>query len=177
MEGSEVKEDYLEGYSCDIALRWAKLNPSLLPVDELDKEIICLLRYNARMSNAELAKTLRTSEATVRRRISALVEKGIIIGFSALVNLRAVENSIKVYMKIRVRQENMDELARKLLLNSSILSLYRTRENGILILEALFLNIESLQEFEDSLKRMDGVEGFETDMVTKAYRKNPWVGI
>lgn len=177
MEGKEVNEQYLEGYSCDIAIRWSKLDPSLLPVDELDKQIICFLRYNARMSNAEMAKLLDTSEATIRRRINQLIKKKIIIGFSALVDLQAVENSIKAYLKIKVDPVRMEEVTKKLEDNISILSLYRRRGENEILAETLFLNMESIQDFEDSLIKINGISDFETMIVSKAYRKNPWIGI
>lgn len=177
MEAKEIDEQHLEGYSCDIAIRWSKIDPSLLPVDELDKQIICFLRYNARMSNAEIAKHLSTSEATVRRRINQLIKKKIIIGFSALVDLQAVENSIKAYLKIKVDPSRLDEVTDRLEDNISILSLYRRRGENEILAETLFLNMESIQDFEDNLERIDGISGFETMIVSKAYRKNPWIGI
>lgn len=177
MEQKEVDEQFLEGYSCDVAIRWSRIDSSLLPVDELDKKIICFLRYDARMSNAEIAKLLKTSEATVRRRISELIKKKIIIGFSALVDLQAVENSIKVYLKIDVEPSRIEDIAEFLDGNMNILSLYRRGGENQIIGEALFLNMEALQEFEDSTPKIPGVMNLETMIVSKAYRKNPWVGI
>lgn len=177
MAVDDVNEQYLEGYSCDVAIRWSKIDPSLLPVDELDKQIICLLRYNARMSNAEIAKAIGTSEATVRRRISRLIEKKIIIGFSALVDLQAVENSIKAYLKIKVDPRKMDEISARLQDNMNILTLYRRRGENEMLAETLFLNMEAIQDFEDHLGTIPGIESFETMIVSKAYRKNPWIGI
>ena len=172
----DVNEQYLEGYSCDVAVRWSRIDPSLLPVDEMDKQIICFLRYNARMSNAEIAKLIGTSEATVRRRINKLVEKKIIIGFSALVDLQAVENSIKAYLKIKVDPTKFDDVSAKLQDNMNILSLYRRRGENEMLAETLFLNMEAIQDFEDSLSRIPGIGGFDTMIVSKAYRKNPWIG-
>lgn len=177
MATDDVNEQYLEGYSCDVAIRWSKIDPSLLPVDELDKQIICFLRYDARMSNAEIAKKVDTSEATVRRRIARLLNKKIIIGFSALVDLQAVENSIKAYLKIRVEPSRLEEISQKLQDNMNILTLYRRRGENEMLAETLFLNMEAIQDFEDTLSRIPGVQGFETMIISKAYRKNPWVGI
>ena len=39
----------------------------------------------------------------------------------------------------------------------------------------LFLNMEAIQDFEDTLSRIPGVQGFETMIISKAYRKNPWI--
>ncbi|KAA8922100.1 Lrp/AsnC family transcriptional regulator [Thermoplasma sp.] len=177
MEKKDISDQYLEGYSCDVAIRWSRIDPSLLPVDELDKQIICFLRYNARISNAEIAKALNTSEATVRRRINELVRKKIIIGFSALVDLQAVENSIKAYIIIDVDPNKMDDVANSITDNINVLSLYRRRGKNQLIAETLFLNLEAIENFENQISKMSGVKNFETMIISKAYRKNPWIGI
>ncbi len=59
----------------------------------------------------------------------------------------------------------------------NILTLYRRRGENELLAETLFLNMEAIQDFEDTLSRIPGVQGFETMIISKAYRKNPWIGI
>jgi len=66
------------GEKCGLIDRWRSFDKNLLPVDDLDLSILCALRENARISNLELAKMLGVSEATIRRRIKMLEEKGII---------------------------------------------------------------------------------------------------
>jgi Lrp/AsnC family leucine-responsive transcriptional regulator len=176
-ENSSNKVDENKNYECDLSIRWSNLDPSILPFDDLDKEIMCFLRYNARMSNAEIAKMLNTSEATVRRRINELVRRKIITGFSALVDLHAIENSIKVCIRIDTEGEKLDSIAETLAANPNILSLYRRRGQNQLLLQGLFLNLETIQEFEDSLARREGIVKYDTMVVSKAYKKDPWVGI
>ncbi len=170
-------ENYLKKYECDLTLRWSKIDQSILPFDELDRDIMCFLRYNARMSNAEIAKMLNTSEATVRRRINELVRKKIITGFSALVDLHTIENSIKVCIRVDTDAERIDEIAAKIADNPDIISLYRRRGQNQLLLQGLFLNLEAVQDFEDNLARTQGIIKFETMVVSKVYKKDPWVGI
>ena len=127
--------------------------------------------------NAEIAKMLNTSEATVRRRINELVRRKIITGFSALVDLHAIENSIKVCIRIDTEGDKLDSIAESLAANPNILSLYRRRGQNQLLLQGLFLNLETIQEFEDSLARKDGIVKYDTMVVSKAFKKDPWVGI
>jgi Lrp/AsnC family transcriptional regulator for asnA, asnC and gidA len=47
-------------------------------LDELDKRVIRLLQDDGRMPNTEIARVLRVSETTVRKRISQLVSRGLI---------------------------------------------------------------------------------------------------
>jgi len=176
-EENNVKKDDSNNYECDLSVRWSHIDPSILPFDDLDKEIMCFLRYNARMSNAEIAKMLNTSEATVRRRINELVKRKIITGFSALVDLHTIENSIKVCVRIDVEGNKLDSIAENLSKNSNVLSLYRRRGQNQLLLQGLFLNLEAIQEFEDGLSRRDGIIKYDTMVVSKAFKKDPWVGI
>jgi Lrp/AsnC family transcriptional regulator for asnA, asnC and gidA len=176
-ENNSKKTDDSKNYECDLSVRWGHIDPSILPFDDLDKEIMCFLRYNARMSNAEIAKMLNTSEATVRRRINELVRRKIITGFSALVDLHVIENSIKVCIRIDTEGDKLDSIAESLSANPNILSLYRRRGQNQLLLQGLFLNLETIQEFEDSLARKDGIVKYDTMVVSKAFKKDPWVGI
>jgi len=47
-------------------------------LDPLDTKIITLLEQNGRMPNTELAKKLKTSETTVRKRIKRLIDEDLI---------------------------------------------------------------------------------------------------
>ncbi len=49
-------------------------------MDELDHALLALLRVDARMSVADLAKKLEVSRATVGNRVKRLEERGIIVG-------------------------------------------------------------------------------------------------
>ncbi|KJE48807.1 MULTISPECIES: Lrp/AsnC family transcriptional regulator [Acidiplasma] len=176
-EEKNIDKNDGKNYECDLSIRWSKIDASILPFDELDKEIMCFLRYNARMSNAEIAKMLNTSEATVRRRINELVRKKIITGFSALVDLHSIENSIKVCIRIDTEAEKLDEIAEDIANEPDVLSLYRRRGQNQLLLQGLFLNLEAIQEFEDKLATKPGVIKYDTMIVSKAFKKDPWVGI
>jgi len=47
-------------------------------IDNMDSEIITLLEKNGRMTNTELARKLKTSETTIRKRIKRLIENNLI---------------------------------------------------------------------------------------------------
>src|SRR3972149_1945200 len=80
--------------------RWKGLDLRLLPIDEVDVKILTRLRESARLRNVEIARALGISEATIRRRIRALEEKGIIMGYSCYLNYQLIENPVKAYVHI-----------------------------------------------------------------------------
>ena len=55
-------------------------------MDEKDERIIEILQCDARMPYTEIAKMLKISESTVRKRISAIERAGIIKKYSAIVD-------------------------------------------------------------------------------------------
>ena len=161
---------------CNIISRW-KSSDRAMPVDELDMKILCALRKNARISNLELAKELGVSEATVRRRIRILEEKGIIKGYAALIDCHAVENSIKAFITIKVDKNKRDEIAKKLMEESRVMTLYRVLGEYDLLCECLFMKTEELQEFLDNKLKMDGIISTVTYVVFKAYKSCQWSGL
>jgi Lrp/AsnC family transcriptional regulator for asnA, asnC and gidA len=172
-----TKGGRMKPLKCNLIARWKSLDRTLIPVDDLDLAILCALRENARISNLELAKELGVSEATVRRRIRILEEKGIIKGYAALVNCYAVENSIKAFVYIKVDKRYIDELANDLMKENRLITLYRILGEYDLLCECLFLSMKELQEFVDKKLKMEGVISTVTHVVSKAYRPCEWVGI
>ena len=162
---------------CDLFLRWESMDRTLLPVDDIDMEILCLLRENARATNAEIAKKIDVSEATIRRRIKNLEKKGIITGFSALINCPALENSIKGFIHIKVGPNDVDKVANKLKGHPRVITLYRVLGEYDLMCEALFMSMKEMQDFMDKQMKADGIESSVTYVVAKAYKHCPWIGV
>ncbi len=57
-----------------------------LEMDELDKNILKLLQKDARLSFAEIGRTLNIAETTARFRVNRLVENGVITRFAAVLD-------------------------------------------------------------------------------------------
>ncbi len=162
---------------CDLFLRWENMDRTLLPVDDTDMQILCALRENARATNAEIAKRIGVSEATIRRRIKELERKGIITGFSALINCPALENSIKGFIHIKVGPNDVDKVAEVLKDHPRVITLYRVLGEYDLMCEALFMSMKEMQDFMDTQMKADGIESSVTYVVAKAYKSCPWIGV
>jgi DNA-binding Lrp family transcriptional regulator len=54
-------------------------------LDNIDRQLIGLLRSNAREPVARLATTIGVSRATVQNRIDKLEKKGVITGYTTLI--------------------------------------------------------------------------------------------
>ncbi|MEE9151027.1 MAG: Lrp/AsnC family transcriptional regulator [Thermoplasmata archaeon] len=172
-----MKKQRKRDEKCDLAKRWEGLDLDLLPIDSLDVSILCILRDNSRISNAEIARLLATSEATIRRRIKGMIDKGIIAGFSAYINYALIENPVKAYIHLKVRTERMESVVDKIKSHEMLLALYRVTGEYDLLCVTLFSSMGGLHEFLDYFLSVDGIIETNTQIVMKAHKGVPWTGI
>lgn len=161
----------------ELAKRWEGLDLDLLPIDSLDVKILCILREDSRTSNAEIARMLETSEATIRRRIRGMIDKGIIVGFSTFINYSLIENPVKAYIHLKVRTERMETVIGKIREHNMLLALYRVTGEYDLLCVTLFNSMDGLHEFIDYFLGIDGIIETNTQIVMKAHKGVPWTGI
>ncbi|EJK81108.1 Lrp/AsnC family transcriptional regulator [Agrobacterium sp. SHOUNA12C] len=81
-------------------------------IDAIDRNIIRLLRLNARMSNAKLATEVGLSPSACLRRINLLEKAGVIRGYTALIDSVSGESAIAVIINITLERQTEDHLNR-----------------------------------------------------------------
>ncbi len=79
-------------------------------IDGIDAAILNILQSNARTSNAEIARQVGLAPSAVFERIRKLEERGVIEGYAARVNPRAVELSLLAYIFVRADEKPGAEL-------------------------------------------------------------------
>jgi len=80
-------------------------------LDAIDRNIIRLLRLNARISNAKLAEAVGLSPSACLRRVNILEQTGVIRGYTALVGTGA-EEGIAVIVQITLDRQTEEYLNR-----------------------------------------------------------------
>jgi Lrp/AsnC family transcriptional regulator, leucine-responsive regulatory protein len=69
-------------------------------LDDVDRQILDLLRRNARQSAAEVAKHVSLTGSAVRRRISALEQSGVIAGYTVAIDHDKLDASVEAYVEL-----------------------------------------------------------------------------
>ena len=72
-------------------------------LDDTDKKILRELQRDARESFKAIAKEVGVSEATVFVRVKKLTEKGVLKGFKAIVEPKAVGKTLTAFILIRAQ--------------------------------------------------------------------------
>lgn len=161
----------------DLAERWKDLDPELLPIDRTDIAILSILVGNSRETYIRIAERLNITEATVRRRIRSLISKGLIVAFTTRINFSAVENTVRAFVHLQVSSDRLNEVLGKLRDHPRVASVHRVTGPHNLLLVALFVSTNELQDFVDNFLRMDGITDTEIQIVMSSHKEELWGGI
>ena len=79
----------------------------MLKIDKTDRQILSILKLNARISNAELAKRVNLSPTPCLRRIKRLENEGYILGYRAVIDPHAGQSSVGALVSIKLAQNSL----------------------------------------------------------------------
>lgn len=138
-------------------------------MDDTDRRLLALLRDNARLPVATLAKNLGVSRGTVQNRINRLVERGTIQGFTVRARPEDQASRIRSIMMIEVEGERTDRIVKALQGHPEISAIYTTNGRWDMVLE---LNTDTLEAFDKVLHRIrqiNGISASETSLLLSSY--------
>jgi DNA-binding Lrp family transcriptional regulator len=78
-------------------------------MDELDREILEILRRDARTPYTEIAEEVGTSEGTIRNRVEGMVESGVIERFTVATRTGNVKAMVEVSVDVDVHTGGLTE--------------------------------------------------------------------
>ena len=133
-------------------------------MDALDQTLLSLLRANARISVADLAKELRVSRATIGNRIRRLEQSGIIVGYTVRLRPGAEPQQITAWTSIAVEGDKTPQVVRALLGEPAITSLHDTNGRWDLVAELQAGSIAELSEILERVRTIKGIENTETSI-------------
>ncbi|MEW5963060.1 MAG: Lrp/AsnC family transcriptional regulator [Pseudomonadota bacterium] len=134
-------------------------------MDEVDLKLIALLRNDARCPVAALARQLGVSRATIRSRITRLLERGVIRGFTILVRESDVASTVRAVTLIAVEGNRAERVLRRLIGFPEVRRLHTTNGRWDIVAEIV---ADTLPEFDALLNRIrssDGVTSTETSIL------------
>ena len=121
-------------------------------IDEIDFKIIKLLQDDARASVKAIAENLFLSAPTVKSRMDALKEKGIIKGYYVEIDNSVFSNVIKCYVEIEVDPKLKNELYDILKNSPQVIECERVTGEFSLIAKVIFKNTIEMDKFINKIQ-------------------------
>ena len=119
-------------------------------MDSKDREIIKALQRNGRLTNQDLAAQVNLSPSPCLRRTRALEEKGVIKGYTAIVDERAYGLPVTALVRIRLSShtgEVVKLFKKKVHETEQILDCYVITGSEDYLLRVLVEDLKSYEEF------------------------------
>ena len=134
-------------------------------IDDLDRQLIQLLRADSRTAAAGLAKALKVSRGTVQNRIDRMQARGIIQGFTVKTRPDVDAGRVRAMMTIAIEGERSAAVIKQLKGFPEVAAVHTTNGRWDLIVE---LDVETLAAFSltlDSVRQIEGIAATETSIL------------
>jgi len=139
-------------------------------MDDIDRQLIALMRDNARMSVVALAQKLRVARATVQNRISKLEDDGTIVGYTVRLRPDAESHRIRAMMSIEVVGSQGDAVRRSLRGHPNVMALHSTNGRWDLLAELRADTLEAFDNVLTDIRSIPGISNSETSILLSTYK-------
>jgi len=132
-----------------------RYGPSL---DEKDERILRLLMENGRMTFRELSSKLGISDVAVRKRVIRLERSGVILGYTVVLNPKALGYSVVALTGVDVEPGALMRVARELASREYVRSAWITAGDHEIMLEIWARDEGEMEEILREIEEMRGVK-------------------
>lgn len=140
--------------------------------DELDLQIIALLRVDGRRSNREVARRLNVPEATVRYRVRRLTESGV-LKIAASVDPEHLGYALTAVISVEVEPRLFVEASDRIAAMEQVMWLGITTGASDIILTASFKHQDEMFAFvADDLAHIEGIKRVQTSVCMRVVKKS-----
>ncbi len=144
-------------------------------IDEIDATILDLLQDNARIAQSEVARAVGLAPSAVLERIRKLESRGIVRGYTALVDPHALDLPMLAFVAVRSEQAPGDDsVADALAQCPEVLELHHVAGDDCYLLKVRARDAEHIgQLLRHRFGRIPGVRSTRTTIVLETVKETP----
>jgi DNA-binding Lrp family transcriptional regulator len=139
-------------------------------MDSTDRELLSLLREDARAPIATLAKTLKVARGTVQNRLTRLEADGTIIGYTVKLKPQSEEQTIRALMTVAVEGNRTDEVLRSLRGDPAVCALHTTNGRWDIVAELRTDSLEAVDRVLGRIRLIEGISSTETSLLLSTHK-------
>ena len=122
-------------------------------LDELDNKILEIIKDNARLTYKEIGERVGISRVSVKTRMDAMQEKGIIRGFHTVIDPTAVPEGIRFFLDVETSPEYYEEVVEFLAASKMIRQIYSLSGECRIHAVGFANNAKNLEYFSNTILR------------------------
>ena len=139
-------------------------------MDDTDRQLISLLRKDARTNVATLASKLGVSRGTVSNRLRKLEDEHLIVGYTVKLRPEAEPNQLRAWMWVLVDGNQTRAVIASLLGEPAVESLHDTNGRWDLLAELRAQTMTELSQVLERIRLTKGIANTETSILLATYR-------
>jgi DNA-binding Lrp family transcriptional regulator len=139
-------------------------------MDTTDRRLLSLLRDNARMSVAAMAKSLGVSRGTVQNRLARLEADGSVLGYTVRLKNAADDERIRAFMTVAVEGNRTDEVLKALRGDPAVCALHTTNGRWDIVAELRTESLEAVDKVLGRIRLIDGISSTETSLLLSTHK-------
>jgi len=122
-----------------------------MDLDKKDRLIIEALQHDARQSLSALGKRIGLSQPAVSERVKKLEDLGVIRGYSARVDLRAIGFRLQAIVRVRTTHQHIQKYVSLFESMPEVLDVVRVTGDDCFVVRCAFAEPEDLERVVDAL--------------------------
>lgn len=142
----------------------------MITLDDTDRELIALLREDARLPVATLALKLKVARGTVQNRLTRLQSEGVIVGFTIRLKPQAEVHRIGALMSIAVEGKRAPEVLRALRGHPNVSRLHSTNGRWDIVAELRADSLEAFDRVLGQIRLVEGIANTETSILLSTHK-------
>lgn len=139
-------------------------------VDDIDRELIALLRADARTPVATLAHKLKLARGTVQNRLARLQRDGVIVGYTVRLKPQVETHRIGALTTIAVEGNRAPEVLRQLRGHPNVSRLHSTNGRWDIVAELQAETLEAFDRVLGQIRQIEGIASTETSILLSTYK-------
>jgi DNA-binding Lrp family transcriptional regulator len=139
-------------------------------MDTTDRRLLSMLRDNARVSVASMAKSLGVARGTVQNRLARLEADGVIAGYTVRLKLQDEDQGVRALMTVAVEGNRTDEVLRALKGDPAVCALHTTNGRWDIVAELRTESLEAVDRVLGRIRQIDGISNTETSLLLSTHK-------
>jgi Lrp/AsnC family leucine-responsive transcriptional regulator len=145
-------------------------------VDRIDQRILDTLQTDGRLSNVDLAERVGLSPSPCLRRVKQLEDSGMIDGYRAILNRKAIGLGLTVFVELKVGKHSRDNAAmlqRALAAIPEVVSCHMVSGSSDFLAEVVVPDLEAYERLiTDKILTLDTVEDLRSNFAIRTVKSN-----
>lgn len=122
-------------------------------MDRYDIAILKLLQRDARISTAELGRTIGLSTTATKERIKKLEDEGVISAYKAQISAKALGYQLVAFITVPVGDIGIKEMGERLIATPEVLECHKVTGNTCFLVKVKVKDADHLEQLVDEINQ------------------------